>query len=98
MNLYTGMVLFSDEEERGVDSEADQAADEGSIQANELEISANGCFKFAGHLLGVPSLDCGADEFSDERFCAEDCGEDLRCDVVVCVIAHGRIVHHFSRR
>jgi hypothetical protein len=32
------MVLFSYEEEDGVDSEADQAADEGSIQANELEI------------------------------------------------------------
>jgi hypothetical protein len=32
------MVLFSDEEECGVDSEADQATDEGSIQANELEI------------------------------------------------------------
>ena len=30
--------LFSDEEEDGVDSEADQATDEGSIQANELEI------------------------------------------------------------
>jgi hypothetical protein len=32
------MVLFSDEEERGVDNEADQSTDEGSIQANELEI------------------------------------------------------------
>ena len=95
-----GMIgfLFSDEEEDGVDSKADQAADEGSIQANELEISANGCFKFAGHLLGVPSLDCGADEFSNERFCAEDCGEDLLGNVFVCVIAHGRIVHQFAGR
>ena len=79
-----------------MDSEADQAADEGSIQANELEISANGRFEFAGHFLSVPSLDRGADEFSDERFCAEGSGEDLRGDVFVCVIAHGRIVYQFA--
>jgi hypothetical protein len=36
--ISTGMVLFSDEEERRMDSEVDQSTDEGSIQANELEI------------------------------------------------------------
>lgn len=65
------------EREGRMDEDPDDAANDGAVQADELQVAAHRSFKFVGHLFFVPGANGRDDEFAAVGPCGKERSQHL---------------------
>ena len=82
---------FFENPEKPIDRASDESADDGAVEADELEIRSDGFFEAGGHFLRVPGIDGRDHEFPGLRAEIQGGGENLIAEIGIDALAGGGI-------